>query len=217
MIFHWKQGIIKIMKRVKYPRTLHLPYSLGRTNDDKVLKDTTIFEGRRVVVTEKLDGENSSLYQDYLHARSIDSKHHPSRAWLKNFHATICYNIADDEIVNGENVFAQHSIIYNDLETYFYGFSIWKEDTCLSWEDTLKRFSEIGIVSVPVLYEGVYDEEEIKSLFDESKNMEGYVVRLSASFKREDFTKAVAKFVRENHVQTDEHWMHKPVIPNKLK
>jgi len=47
--------------------------------------------------------------------------------------------------------------------------------------------------------------------------MEGYVVRRAASFAYEDFQTSVAKWVRPNHIQTDEHWMHKAVIPNGLK
>lgn len=203
--------------RVKYPRTLHLPFSLGRTSDDKVLPSTEHFHNKEVVVTEKLDGENSTLYNDYSHARSIDSKHHPSRSWLKNFHYTIMHQIEDDERICGENMYAQHSIVYENLKSYFYAFSVWKKDICLSWDETTKRLKELNIEPVPVLYEGIYDEEKIKELFSEDKNMEGYVVRLKSSFAMEDFSKSVAKFVRKNHVQTDEHWMHKEVIPNKLK
>ena len=205
------------MKKVKYPRTLHLPYSIGRTNDDKVLKDTSCFEGKEVVCTEKMDGECSTLYTDAFHARSLDSKHHPSRSWLKNFHASISFNIKENERICGENVFAQHSISYDNLDSYFYGFSVWEDDLCLDWDSTVERLKELNIAPVPVLYRGEYNEEIIKSLFDESKNMEGYVVRLVSSFHYEEFSRSVAKFVREDHVQTDTHWMHKEVIPNKLK
>jgi hypothetical protein len=40
----------------KYPRTFHLPYSFGRTSDDKVLKTDDQFIGKHVVITEKMDG-----------------------------------------------------------------------------------------------------------------------------------------------------------------
>ena len=42
---------------VKYPRTWHLPWSEGKTKDDRTLSDCKQFEGREVVVTEKMDGE----------------------------------------------------------------------------------------------------------------------------------------------------------------
>ena len=82
--------------RVKYPRTPHLPWSSGRTKDDMVLDSIEHLERLEdVVVTEKLDGENTTLYQDYLHARSVDSKSHPSRDWIKRFHAKIRYDISE--------------------------------------------------------------------------------------------------------------------------
>jgi hypothetical protein len=70
---------------VKYPRTYHLPWSPGQTRDDRVIESTDIFKGKEVVVTIKMDGENTTMYHDYIHARSIDSGSHPSRTWIKNF------------------------------------------------------------------------------------------------------------------------------------
>ena len=68
------------MQRNKYGRTFHLPFSLGQTDDDKTLKDCSMFEGKNVVATVKVDGENSTYYSDgYFHARSLDSKSHESR------------------------------------------------------------------------------------------------------------------------------------------
>ncbi|WP_444997397.1 RNA ligase family protein [Aliikangiella sp. IMCC44359] len=125
--------------RYKYPRTPHLPWSPGATRDDIRCVDSKIFEDRMVVVTEKMDGENATLYKNHMHARSIDSRHHPSRDWLKKFHASIAYNIPAGWRICGENLFAQHSIAYKNLSSYFYGFSIWNEDNdCLSWKDTLE-------------------------------------------------------------------------------
>lgn len=36
--------------------------------------------------------------------------------------------------------------------------------------------------------------------------IEGIVIRNADSFPLEDFSKNVVKYVRKNHVQTDEHW-----------
>lgn len=46
-----------------------------------------------------MDGENTSLYRNKLHARSEDSKDHKSRHWIKSFHAQIKYNIPDNTIL----------------------------------------------------------------------------------------------------------------------
>lgn len=199
----------------KYPRTPHLPWSPGATNDDKVLVDTKHFIGKHVVVTEKLDGENTTLYHNHLHARSIDSKNHPSRDWIKAFHSTIKYKIPDNARICGENMFAKHSIYYEDLNSFFYVFSYWINNLCMNWQIVLDCCRDLGLEPVPVLYDGIYDEEYIKTLYKEGT--EGYVIRLWGSFKYEDFKSSVAKFVRLNHVQTDEHWMHSELIKNRIK
>ena len=67
----------------KYPRTFHLPWSPGCTSDDKVLKSVDHFVGKRVIVTEKMDGENTTISKNKIYARSIDSKDHESRHWVK--------------------------------------------------------------------------------------------------------------------------------------
>jgi len=45
-------------ERTKYPKTLHLPFSEGLQNDDKMLHSYKGLEGEEIVVTLKLDGEN---------------------------------------------------------------------------------------------------------------------------------------------------------------
>jgi len=58
--------------RQKYPKTVHLPNSPG-TTDDKKLDSVDHFEDRIVVVTEKLDGECTTLTPEKWHARSLDT------------------------------------------------------------------------------------------------------------------------------------------------
>jgi len=205
-------------KYKKYPRTLHFAWSEGMTNDDKMLKSDDMFVGKRVIVSEKYDGETTSIYSDHTHARSLDSANHPSRDWLKKFAAEFQHNISEDMRICGENLFAKHSIAYDNLESYFYGFSIWDgNNTCLSWDETVEWFQLLGIVPVKVLYDGIYDEKIIKSLFVNDGTMEGYVVRLAEAFTYEAFSSSVAKFVRKNHIQSSEHWMHQEIVQNKLK
>ncbi|MFE9924807.1 RNA ligase family protein, partial [Streptomyces sp. NPDC005774] len=52
----------KRIMRVHYPRTPHLPWSPGAASDDIRAGDLSGLRGREVVVTEKLDGENTTLY-----------------------------------------------------------------------------------------------------------------------------------------------------------
>lgn len=205
------------LSRVKYPRTFHLPWSFPN-RDDVSLVDTSTFEGKEVVVTEKLDGENTTLYTDYLHARSLDGRSHPSQSWVRNFHAQIAYDIPRGMHVCGENLYAQHSIKYEDLNTYFYGFSVWNHLTCLSWDDTLEWFSLLGIEPVAELYRGQWDESLVRgiALGLTLDKQEGYVVRLASEFEYRDFSKSVGKFVRQHHLQTPERWNRHIVNKNVL-
>lgn len=202
----------------KYPRTPHLPWSEGVGSDDLRIIAGSQFEGQQVVITEKMDGENTSIYREKIHARSLDSRHHPSRNWVKRWHATIAHEIPLGWRVCGENVFAQHSISYNDLESYFYGFSIWDDmNTCLSWDETLEWFGLLAITSPNILYRGIWDAKTIRDLEVDTEKSEGYVVRLASGFQFDDFKQSVAKWVRKNHVQTDEHWMHSEIVSNRLR
>jgi hypothetical protein len=208
-------------KRYKYPRTPHLPWSPGATSDDRILTTTAHFEGKDIVITEKMDGENCTIGPDYVHARSLDSRVHQSRAWVNKLAGDIGYQIPDGWRLCGENLYAQHSISYEKLSSYFLLFSVWDENNhCLSWKDTEQIASMLNLKTVPVLYEGPWDVEEVQNIFNgESKHggvAEGYVVRNAGSFAFADFDKNIAKFVRKGHVQTDTHWMQQKIKPNKL-
>lgn len=206
--------------KYKHPKTPHLPWSENISDDDKVLKNTYHFVGKRVIISEKLDGENFSLYNDYCHARSLDSRNHVSRNWIRNFHSTIKHDIPEGYRICGENLYATHSIHYTNLKSYFYGFSIWNDkNICLSWDETLEWFKLLNIVPVEVLYDGVYNEEKIKKLYNPKdwETMEGYVIRLAQSFSYAQFRNSVSKFVRKNHILTTKHWMVGQAIrPNEL-
>lgn len=201
---------------------MHLPWSPGLQNDDRLIESFEGFVGREVVVTEKMDGENATLYSDHYHARSLDSRHHPSRDWIKAFHGSIKHEIPEGFRVCGENLYAEHSIFYDDLESYFLGFSFWNNvsNECWNWDDTLEMFDAIGIVPVRVWWRGPWEEFLAhQEMFDVrvQGNVEGYVVRVAGDFHFDDFKYKVAKYVRRNHVQTDQHWMQKAVVPNHIK
>lgn len=201
--------------QVKYPRTHHLPWSEGMHSDDRQLSlqdFLRFYEGREVVVTEKMDGENTSIYFDgTVHARSIDGRHHKSRDWVKNFAAQITHHLPEGWRICGENLFAEHSIGYQQLPSYFMGFSIWDErNRALSWDDTLSYFEILGITPVREMYRGECNEVAIRALYDSDRDWsrsEGYVLRLADSFDYGDFRRSVAKFVRKGHIQTTKHWM----------
>ncbi|MFD8826812.1 RNA ligase family protein, partial [Streptomyces sp. NPDC059605] len=205
--------------RTHYPRTAHLPWSPGATSDDVRIADLSGLTGREVVVTEKLDGENTTLYPDGLHARSLDSAHHPSRGWVKALQSRIGARIPAGRRICGENVFARHSLPYDGLESYFYGFSVWDGERCLDWDRTVAFLRDLGIPVPPVLWRGVFDaraEKALRALRPDTGRQEGYVVRPADGFDAPDFGRLVAKWVRPGHVRTDTHWMHAAVVENGL-
>jgi hypothetical protein len=207
------------MDRKKYPRTYHLPFSPGLQSDDKVIPSTSQLEGEEVVVLLKMDGENTTLYHDnYMHARSIDSKTNWTRDVAKTIHSVIQHDIPEGYRLCCENVYAKHSIYYPDgyLDGYLYLLSVWNEkNECLSWDDTILYADLLDLPTPKEFYRGVFDEKVLKEIakgLDHSIE-EGFVVRTTKGFNYENFSECVTKYVREGHVQTEQHWL-KSAIPN---
>jgi hypothetical protein len=207
---------------VKYPRTPHIPGSPGATSDDRLLDSVDHFVGRRVVVTEKLDGENTTIWSGgHSHARSLDSGRHESRSMLRSEAARVGLDLPEGWRVCGENTYAEHSISYSALPSYFVVFSIWNEkNEALSWDETVEWCALLGLNHVPVLFDGIWDETAVRACYTGVSRFggkqEGYVVRMADGFHYDEFDRNLAKFVRAGHVQTDQHWSQKAVTPNKL-
>lgn len=204
---------------VKYPRTAHLPWSPGAAGDDVRADGISGLDGREVVVTEKMDGENTTIYRDGWHARSLDSSRHPSRSRVAALAAATGPGIPEGYRVNGENLYARHSVGYDSLSTYFLGFAVWDGETCLDWDATAAFLAGLGIAAVPVLWRGRCSRAALQAV-EESLDLgrqEGFVVRDAGPFTLEEFPRRVAKWVRPGHVQTGPHWMSRPVVPNRLR
>ena len=191
----------------KYPRTPYI-HEIGVKH----------LIGRRCVITEKMDGENTSIHGDgRVHARSLISVSHPSRDWVKAFAANLCIPVTYR--ICGENVYARHSIGYTRLSSFFQAFSVWEDDVCFSWDDTISVLENVGVRHVPVLFDDVLSTTLIDTIHRsiDTKTMEGYVIRLADSFRLADFQVSVVKWVRPGHVQTDDHWMYQPVVRNSMQ
>ena len=208
------------LEATKYPKTMHFDFSQSLQNDDRMLESLDDFIGKRVILTEKLDGENATIYNDYYHPRSVIDDGHASRNWLKGFIPNFQYMIPENLRVCGESMYAEHSIRYKNLETFFYVFGIWNNNsnTCLTWHMTEKLCYEWNIRTVPVLYDGIFDYDIIKKIYEslDFEKQEGIVCRVEGQFRINQFQTHVAKAVRPAHVDTDEHWK-KTWKPNKLK
>lgn len=200
------------MEALKYPRTYHLPWSPGRTSDDKVMSDFSGFEGEEILVTEKMDGENTSISAEHgVYARSTESITHPTRDWVRTLGARIQHELPAGWRICGENLYARHSIPYEDLPSYFLAFGLWDGVTCLSWEDTVAFLEILSIPTVPVLYRGPFSEGVLRGLSEslDLTKQEGFVVRVTREFSMEEFSRVVAKYVRPGHVaEGSSHWLY---------
>lgn len=219
------------MPDLKYPRTYHLPSSPGLQNDDRRLPDISVFEGRRVIGSLKMDGEGATMKTEKTYPRSPDGRYHPSRDLMKAYHARRAMHIPDEWRVCGEYMHARHSIPYthelgNAVADVFLGFAVFDDrNVMLSWDQTLETFEMLDVTPVPVLYDGMWDAGLVDRLAADIDpiRQEGFVIRVadeipypSGKGDRGRFFTNVAKWVRKGHVQTDEHWMSGPVIPNQV-
>lgn len=214
----------------KYPRSYHLLYSKGTTSDDRINKNNNIFLSGENIITEKLDGSNSSANPINFYGRSrteatknpwdtyFYSKYELIKKDLKAFGIEICF----------ESLYGEHSIIYSKLEDYCYVFGVrnFEHNVWLSWEETEYYAELFDFKTVPVLFKS---DKNFKLSFDEFKNFtlndimtkpsmlndsnlwntpkEGFVVRLAGEFHNDMFYNSLSKFVRQKHVKTDEHWI----------
>lgn len=208
-------------KYIKYQRTYHLPWS-NLLKDDRLLESDEYFHGKRVIGTLKMDGENTTMYNDYVHARSLEWTSHETRKWVKGLWARISHLIDENMRICGENLYAVHSVKYEDLPTYFMVFSIWFDHVCMSWDETVEYTKILGLEHVPVFYDGIYDKDKIIEAFSKYENEnEGYVIRIADEFNYADFRKSIAKYVRPQFREmvnnSHGHWISKKVEVNGLK
>ncbi len=130
----------------------------------------------------------------------------------------------------GESLYAVHSIGYSRPESYFYLFAIREGGRWLAWDEVEVYAGVLGLPTVPVLFRGsagdlpgelkLSPEQKLKAFILKTVSgpgslsgpdiaatpREGVVARVARSFDTEEFPECVFKWVRKNHVQTDEHW-----------
>ena len=207
----------------KYPSTKHWPWSQTVHRDDSVHEDPEFFVGREVVITEKLDGGNTCLYRGDVFARSVDA---PSTAgWMamvKKHHAwKLAHRMEWGYAIYGEDMYGIHSIEYDPMreEDTYRVFAV--RDTSMgrnyfeSWDMVKDIAQRYYMLTVPIMCRMTFDStEEITAYFERELarpsslggEREGFVMRIADGFDASVFGTAVCKYVRKNHVQTDEHW-----------
>jgi hypothetical protein len=201
----------------KYGRSYHLPWSPGATSDDKISNSVESLIGVDIVITEKLDGGNIGMTNDGVYERSHAV--FTTSPWTKEvrdiFNLKVRGNLDDGVFIFGEGLEAIHSIEYSNLKSYFYIFGVRDSNIWIPWEAVEEYSYLLDIPTVPVLFKGVVSSEvELKDIVERlvSENSElggereGIVVRNAGMFHSDDFKDNLLKWVRKDHVRTDQHW-----------
>lgn len=203
-----------------YPKTPHLPFSPGVNPDDTRISDCKHLLEAEVVVTEKLDGGNCCLKDGQVFGRThAQPASHESFSAVKELAANLGPQLEGVQLF-GENMQAVHSIEYGNLQSFFYVFAARRSSSWLSWDETTQLAEDLGLPMVPLVFRGKFDSPEQlqkclemwkaeKSAVGADVEAEGFVVRRSAAIHEKAFQDEVAKFVRANHIQTDEAWKRK--------
>jgi hypothetical protein len=203
----------------KYPRTAHWPWSETIHSDDNTSDCSERFIKTPVIITEKLDGGNTCLFDGQVYARSTDAP--ASDGWFAMVKKHQVWKTVGntDYIYYGEGLYGIHSVEYDPLaenSTYFL-FAVREAATgvFLSWEEVELHAEELGVLTVPVVFSGEFASVEELTAFLKTERKspsalgpekEGFVIRRPNSFHATDFLQNVVKFVRAHHVQTDQHW-----------
>lgn len=215
------------MQSEKYGRTYHYPFSPGTTSDDRINFDywSDLQQIETVVHTEKLDGENNCLSKWGVFARSHAAPTtSPWTATLREFWKRVKNDLGDLEIFL-ENLYAVHSIRYQQLDHHFYVFGVRERGRWLSWEEVKFYAAMLDLPTVPQieieptpgdrhLFEqkimnivgtaGAFDP--VDTATGKPCTLEGIVSRNADAFHRDEFAHNVFKWVRKGHVKTNEHW-----------
>jgi hypothetical protein len=142
----------------KYPRTFHFPFSPGTSNDDRIAEKYDRVVNESIVITEKIDGENTCISESGIFSRSHGGVcRDPWANYLWDRFKFLKGKLGDLEIFD-ENLYAQHAITYTGLHDHFYVFAIRENDRWYSWEE-VEFYARVADLSlVPVLYKGHVDK-----------------------------------------------------------
>ena len=124
-----------------------------------------------------------------------------------------------------ENLYAVHSIQYQNLDHHFYVFAVREGKRWLSWEEVKFYAAMLDLPTVPQIdiqntpADIAEFEQKILNLVSTAGAfapvdtitgkpciMEGIVSRDADAFSTEAFARNVFKWVRKGHVKTNEHW-----------
>jgi hypothetical protein len=201
----------------KYPRTFHWPWSQQVHADDSTHDNPELFVGREVIITEKLDGGNTALNSGEVYARSTGQA--ATQGWfahVKKYHAWKTKSLPNTTTFYGEDLAALHSVAYQiPMDETYKVFQIRENNVFVPWDQVVIDSKALNLDVVPVLFRGQFGsigeitkwfETEISKPSAFGPQREGFVMSTPYGFMADEFSDNVCKYVRKNHVQTDEHW-----------
>lgn len=202
---------------LKYPRTPYWPYSPTIGRGDAVHPDPDRFVGRPVVITEKLDGSNVLIRRGRVYGRSVAGE--TTAKWMAMVKKHHAWKVTEPEVyLYGEDIYGVHSIEYGAVrenET-FYSFALRDSKGDFGSMAALQGFAtRLSIPVVPVVYQGAFASVTDMAAFIQGEHAkpsalggerEGVVMRIAEGFSSSEFARNVCKSVRQDHVQTNQHW-----------
>ena len=127
----------------------------------------------------------------------------------------------------GEDIYGVHTLEYDAVHPChtYYLFAVLDMKTMqfVHWSDVHAHGCMLNVRRVPEVFTGVFGStEELTAFLEEEREKpselggerEGFVIRIQEAFPYDDIIEVgkvrvmrnVCKYVRANHVQTDEHW-----------
>jgi len=222
------------LDKIKFPRTAHV-YSDRRYRDDLQLSEwetKELFENE-LIVQEKVDGANLGLFMkdgeihainrntqiDYSIPRNDQFK--KLKEWINNNYVDLSSILEDKKMIFGEWLFAEHSVEYDNLPSYFLCFDIFdlSESKFVSQTNLETILDQTKISYNPVLYKGKIDSiSDLDDLMVQSQfgpgKMEGLYLRVDDEHHLLRRHKYVgAHFIQA--IEEDGHWKSKGMKINK--
>lgn len=220
---------------LKYPRTPHVRGSRIQVGDDDLDQvERELLEDLPLVVEEKLDGSNCGISFDEQGALILQSRGHALtggprerqfdllKRWASHHTAVLRRLLGHRYLMYGEWLYARHTIPYDLLPHFFMEFDVFDRERSEFLSTDRRRVLLAGspVVSVPVLAEGRIANLERhlrRSHCSSSETMEGVYVKQEADGR----VIGRYKFVRASFLQivedSGDHWMDRPIEPNRLR
>ena len=184
-------------------------YLLGRTHTRCVTPLVPSFTHR---LCSRLTAHGLS---DFVRAPLPCQATHPWFAACKALYSSFAERVDPDLQLFGENMSAVHSIEYDELGSHFYLFSVRRASSgeWFAWDNVVALARTLEVPHAPVWWRGrLTGLEQLEAMLRRAASEpsavathpgEGFVVRMTAAYTDEMFTRAVAKYVRANHMQTE--------------